>query len=40
MTEKQQADFAATHEANFAIYEPDIGRFRVNIFPSRAAPAW
>ncbi len=32
MTEKQQADFAATHEANFAVYEPDIGRFRVNIF--------
>ncbi len=32
MTEKQQAEFAATHEANFAVYEPEIGRFRVNVF--------
>ena len=32
MSEKQQADFLATHEANFAIYEPEIGRFRVNVF--------
>jgi len=32
MTERQQADFAATHEANFAIYQPDVGRFRVNVF--------
>jgi twitching motility protein PilU len=32
MSEKQQAEFAATHEANFAIYQPDVGRFRVNVF--------
>ena len=32
MTEKQQAEFAATHEANFAIYQAEVGRFRVNVF--------
>jgi twitching motility protein PilU len=32
MSEKQHADFMTTHEANFAIYEPEIGRFRVNVF--------
>jgi twitching motility protein PilU len=32
MNEKQQAEFAATHEANFAIYQPEVGRFRVNVF--------
>ena len=32
MSEKQQAEFARTHEANFAVYEPEIGRFRVNVF--------
>jgi twitching motility protein PilU len=32
MSERQQAEFAATHEANFAVYEPEIGRFRVNVF--------
>jgi len=32
MTERQQADFAATHEANFAIHQPEVGRFRVNVF--------
>ena len=32
MTERQQAEFAATHEANFAIYQPEVGRFRVNVF--------
>jgi twitching motility protein PilU len=32
MSEKQQAEFAATHEANFAIYQADVGRFRVNVF--------
>ncbi len=32
MSEKQQAEFAATHEANFAIYHADVGRFRVNVF--------
>lgn len=31
-SEKQHADFLVTHEANFAVYEPDVGRFRVNIF--------
>jgi twitching motility protein PilU len=32
MNEKQQAEFAATHEANFAIFKPEVGRFRVNVF--------
>ena len=32
MSEKQQAEFAATHEANFAISQPQVGRFRVNVF--------
>ncbi len=32
MSEKQQAEFAATHEANFAIFRPEVGRFRVNVF--------
>jgi twitching motility protein PilU len=32
MSEKQQAEFAATHEANFAIFQPEVGRFRVNVF--------
>ncbi len=32
MTEKQRVEFAATHEANFAIYQPEVGRFRVNVF--------
>lgn len=32
MSERQQAEFAKTHEANFAIYQPDVGRFRVNVF--------
>jgi twitching motility protein PilU len=32
MSEKQRAEFAATHEANFAIYQPEVGRFRVNVF--------
>jgi twitching motility protein PilU len=32
MTERQQTEFAATHEANFAIYQPEVGRFRVNVF--------
>ena len=31
-TEKQHAEFLATHEANFAVYEPEVGRFRVNFF--------
>jgi twitching motility protein PilU len=32
MNERQQKEFAATHEANFAHYTPEIGRFRVNVF--------
>jgi len=32
MSDRQQADFASSLEANFAIYNPDIGRFRVNAF--------
>jgi len=32
MTEKQLAGFLATKEANFAIYDPEIGRFRVSAF--------
>ncbi len=32
MNNKQWADFEATHESNFAISPPDIGRFRVNVF--------
>lgn len=32
MTEKQQKEFEATQECNFALYVPNIGRFRVNAF--------
>jgi twitching motility protein PilU len=32
MSEQRQAEFAKHHEANFALFEPEIGRFRVNIF--------
>lgn len=32
MNERMQAEYANHHEANFALYEPDIGRFRVNAF--------
>ncbi len=32
MNEKLQAEFDATHEANFAIYKAEVGRFRVNVF--------
>ncbi len=32
MNEKQLQAFTASHEANFAIHQPDIGRFRVNVF--------
>jgi twitching motility protein PilU len=32
MSEKQQVEFARTHEANFAHFDPEIGRFRVNVF--------
>ena len=32
MNDKQAATFEATHECNFAISPPGIGRFRVNVF--------
>jgi len=32
MNDKQAAEFEATHECNFAISPPGIGRFRVNVF--------
>ncbi|MDE2311303.1 MAG: PilT/PilU family type 4a pilus ATPase, partial [Betaproteobacteria bacterium] len=32
MNDKQAAAFEATHECNFAISPPGIGRFRVNVF--------
>jgi twitching motility protein PilU len=32
MTEKQRAEYLATKEANFAVHQPEIGRFRVNAF--------
>jgi len=32
MNDKQAAEFEATHECNFAINPPGIGRFRVNVF--------
>jgi twitching motility protein PilU len=32
MNDKQAAEFEATHECNFAISPPEIGRFRVNVF--------
>jgi len=35
MNEKQKAAFAEQMEMNLALYFPDIGRFRVNIFRQR-----
>ena len=32
MNDRQAAEFEATHECNFAISPPSIGRFRVNVF--------
>ena len=32
MNDRQAAEFEASHEANFAISPPGIGRFRVNVF--------
>ena len=32
MNDRQQAEFAASQEANFALSNPEIGRFRVNAF--------
>lgn len=36
MSEKQKAAFAETMEMNLALYEPAVGRFRVNIYKQRA----
>ncbi len=35
MREKQRKEFEATMEMNLALYYPDLGRFRVNIFRQR-----
>ena len=35
MNDRQAAEFEATHECNFAMSPPGIGRFRVNIFRQR-----
>jgi twitching motility protein PilU len=32
MNERQQEEFARTHECNFAIHVEELGRFRVNVF--------
>jgi twitching motility protein PilU len=32
MNDRQAAEFEATHECNFAISPPGVGRFRVNVF--------
>ncbi len=32
MSERQQKEFEATHECNFAIHVDEVGRFRVNVF--------
>jgi twitching motility protein PilU len=36
MKEKQKKDFEQTNEMNLALYYPDLGRFRVNIFRQRS----
>lgn len=35
MNEKQRAEFEETHEMNLALYYPELGRFRVNVFRQR-----
>ena len=35
MNERQQKIFSEEHEMNLALYYPDLGRFRVNIFRQR-----
>ncbi len=32
MNATQRAEFEATHECNFALQKPDLGRFRINVF--------
>lgn len=38
MNDKQLSEFEATHECNFAISAPSIGRFRVSAFVQRNTP--
>lgn len=38
MNDKQAKEFDATHECNFAISPPQIGRFRVNAFMQQGKP--
>jgi twitching motility protein PilU len=38
MNEKQKQEFAETMEMNLALYYPELGRFRVNIFRQRNCP--
>lgn len=38
MNEKQKREFAETMEMNLALYYPELGRFRVNIFRQRNCP--
>ena len=35
MNDKQQAEFEAEKECNFALTPADIGRFRINVFQQR-----
>lgn len=37
MNDKQRAEFEETHEMNLALFFPDLGRFRVNVFRQRGA---
>jgi len=37
MNDKQRAEFEETHEMNLALFFPDLGRFRVNIFRQRGS---
>jgi twitching motility protein PilT len=39
LTEAQRREFAEAHEADLAFSEPDLGRFRVNVFVQRGQPA-
>src|SRR3989304_5089277 len=35
MNERQRAEFAQTKEMNLAMQDPELGRFRINIFRQR-----
>ena len=39
MTDKQQRDFESSNEQNIALYYPNFGRFRVNLFRQRGLVA-